>query len=321
MLFFFFSKLYIKHFDYYKKWKYNGSRLAGVKYKIARKLCLSYFRKKFPKYAAKHPVYGLNQKYERKAKIIVSLTSFPGRIDKVWITVATIMRQSVKPDAIELWLSEKQFPFGKDDLPDNLLNLQKYGLSIRFCEDNLRSHKKYYYVMQSHPNDIVITCDDDVIYSKNTIEQLITVYKRDNFSVVGMCTVRYDKNDFLTPIKWQANPFCIIGNNNICVVGCGATLFPPHALSEKAFNKELIKKTCPYADDLWLTAMTYLNGKTISSVGRLPFPFSVEGTQDEALTKTNNSESSAINNDTQWNAVLNEFSDELKEWKEKIMNE
>lgn len=47
---------------------------------------------------------------KRNEKIIVSLTSFPGRIHLVHKTIQTILLQSVKPDLIELWLAKEQFP-------------------------------------------------------------------------------------------------------------------------------------------------------------------------------------------------------------------
>ena len=38
------------------------------------------------------------KKIKREQKIIVSLTTFPKRIDSVWITIETLLRQTVKPD-------------------------------------------------------------------------------------------------------------------------------------------------------------------------------------------------------------------------------
>ena len=42
-------------------------------------------------------------------KIIVSLTSFPPRIKKIWLTIETLLRQKDKPDRIILWLSVDEF--------------------------------------------------------------------------------------------------------------------------------------------------------------------------------------------------------------------
>ena len=55
----------------------------------------------------KHPIRrnGINQ-VKRKENIIVSLTSYPKRIGTVWLTIETLLRQSVKPDEIILWLAQ-----------------------------------------------------------------------------------------------------------------------------------------------------------------------------------------------------------------------
>src|SRR5690606_5759236 len=61
--------------------------------------------------------FGLNSS-QRDEKYIVSFTSFPGRIDQVWIVAELLLRQSFKPDAVILWLSEEQFP--DRQVPKNL---------------------------------------------------------------------------------------------------------------------------------------------------------------------------------------------------------
>lgn len=60
-------------------------------------------------------------------KIIVSLTSFPARINIVVKTIKTLLTQTLKPDAVILWLAPEQFPNGEKDLPQELLDLKQYG--------------------------------------------------------------------------------------------------------------------------------------------------------------------------------------------------
>ena len=72
---------------------------------------------------------------KRDTKVIVSLTSFPARIDTVYITIRSILMQSLKPDIIILWLAQEQFPEKEKELPYNLLKLKKYGLTIEWCHD------------------------------------------------------------------------------------------------------------------------------------------------------------------------------------------
>ena len=47
---------------------------------------------------------------KRDTKLIVSLTTFPGRINSVHKTISTLLTQTLKPDEVILWLAEAQFP-------------------------------------------------------------------------------------------------------------------------------------------------------------------------------------------------------------------
>ena len=77
----------------------------------------------------------------QKSDLIVSLTTFPARIDKMWIIIECMLRQSYKPDKIILWLSKEQFN-NLGILPKSLLKLRNRGLEIELCDGDLRSHKK-----------------------------------------------------------------------------------------------------------------------------------------------------------------------------------
>src|SRR6056297_73800 len=88
--------------------------------------------------------------------LILSLTTYPARIDKIWMVIETLLDQTVKPDKIMLWLYEGEFP-EKDNLPADLLKLEKRGVEIHFCNENLYPHKKYYYTMKKYPDTDLIT--------------------------------------------------------------------------------------------------------------------------------------------------------------------
>lgn len=245
----------------------------------------------------KHPsrIVGVNEQ-QRKNKIIVSLTSYPKRIGTIWITIETLLRQTVKPDAIILWLAESQFE-GLDSLPKELLNLQKRGLSIRFCDD-LRSHKKYYYAMQEYPDAVVILVDDDMFYPYDTIEKLLKLHKNhpDDICTMTAQVIVQGKN----PSEWS-NPSlkeCFEHSSDIQIFSGSGSLYPPHSISQKAFDKTMIKELCPYADDLWLTYMAFKKGTKITM--QYPwraFPITIYGTGEGSLYYIN---AESGQNDLQW---------------------
>lgn len=74
--------------------------------------------------------------------IIVSLTSWPKRIFNVPIVLKNILNGTLKPDYIELNLSSEEFPNKEDDLPKELLEIEK--LNINWEIGNSRTFKKNY---------------------------------------------------------------------------------------------------------------------------------------------------------------------------------
>lgn len=62
--------------------------------------------------------------------------------------------------------------WNENNLPIKLRSLIAKGVEFMFCED-IRSYTKLIPVMKAYPNDYIITVDDDIIYDKKTIENLL----------------------------------------------------------------------------------------------------------------------------------------------------
>ncbi|MFN3894491.1 MAG: glycosyltransferase [Acinetobacter sp.] len=198
----------------------------------------------------------LRRKKFKKVNIIVSLTTFPKRIEKTWIVVESLLRQTKPPKKIVLTLSRLQFS-SEGALPKELLNLRSEGLEILWTDDDLRSHKKYYYVMQKYSNDIVVTVDDDFIYEKRMLEKLLDFHEKYPKCVIthlGLKKKGVNYHDWENLFFKSVDP-----TDDIMPLGGSGVLYPPKSLHPDAFNKELIKQLCPLADDIWLNSMGVLN--------------------------------------------------------------
>ena len=225
-----------------------------------------------------------------ESDIIVSLTSFPERISTVWITIQTLLHQSVKPQRIILWLAEDQFPNRKSDIPQSLLRLEEYGLEIHFC-DNLFPHKKYYYTIKNYPDNKVITVDDDIFYPENLIEEL----EKLSYEFPGCicCTWAHE----ITTSEGKLQPYrqwkhCVMDGGRpsikIIPIGCGGVLYPAHSLAEEVFDKGDIKALCLRTDDLWLKSMAVKKGiKSVRWRKNTPIFYSNISSQDSALYHQN----------------------------------
>ena len=206
------------------------------------------------------PAYSLLETTRTRGRIIISFTSFPKRIHKVWLVVESILRQQMRPDMIILWLSKEQFA-SIEILPASLLRLQDRGLQIRLCSGDIRSHKKYYYAMQEYPDDIIITIDDDIMYSSEIITLLYQTHLQNPSCICANYAVipRYYKNKLLSYETW---PGCykvdVSEHYFVSQVGFGGVLYPPGSLYPDVLKIEQALHLTPLADDIWLYTMARL---------------------------------------------------------------
>jgi len=224
--------------------------------------------------------------------IIVSLTSYPARINNVSKTIMSMMVQTMEPDEIELWLSQEEFPDGEDSLPDSLLKLRDGHFSIKWCS-NLKPHKKYFYSMQEHKEDIIITVDDDVYYSPNVIEELYKSYTRfpDCVSCLIAHRIRFSDGAILPYEQWMKNDerFYGIPSHSLLATGVGGVLYPPGCLCDEVFNEKVIFEISLTTDDLWLKAMEVLSDVKVVLAGRnMPRIVTCKELQETGLYVTEN---------------------------------
>lgn len=198
--------------------------------------------------------------------LVVSLTSFPARIQHVWKTILSLKNQTYQPEEIILWLSKEEF---KDkELPESLVMMQDEMFKIKFIEGNLRSHKKYFYVMPAYPDKTIITVDDDVYYHKTTIKSLVEASEKNPGCIIAnrVRKIGLNKGRTLPYITWKDRN---IDKNekNLFQIGVDGVLYPPKSLPAIAFDSDIFMKLSPLADDVWLNSMNRLKGKNVVWTG------------------------------------------------------
>ncbi|MGM0928003.1 MAG: hypothetical protein ACQEXC_16515 [Pseudomonadota bacterium] len=202
-----------------------------------------------------------------KNNLIVSLTTFPARVDRIWIVVETLLRQSTRPGRIILWLSKDQFS-GPEVLPKRLVEQKARGLEIVFCEGDLRSHKKYYYTVKEFPESPFVIVDDDVFYPPNLLEKLS--FYSDKYPGTVCFNRGYQVgisgNGFSEYVSWKFLSESSGPREDIMPTGVGGVLYPPHVLHPDVICDNIFLKYCKYADDIWLYAMTlYANNSLVKT--------------------------------------------------------
>lgn len=235
--------------------------------------------------------------------IVVSLTSFPRRINHVWMVIDSLCRQDMRPYNICLTLSLEEFPNGEKDLSSWLLQYKKYGLKILWTEDNLMPHKKYLMVMRLFKDKYIITVDDDIYYRKDLISHLWKLSQKFKHCVCGnnvSCILNKDLS--MSPYNYWNDDDVLVNSpsHNYIVKGCGGVIYPPKVFkNEDAFNKHIIIETCLRADDLWLKAQELINDVKIVKGDFYPTSIELSGSGKSSLRNTNTSV--VYNgNDKQW---------------------
>lgn len=245
-----------------------------------------------------YPVYCKTSKIQPKAssaydlcknRVIISLTSFPARIDKVYLCINSLLRQSVRADKIVLWLADTQFPNGSG-IPESLKRLVGENFEIRFCDD-LRSYKKIFYSAQQFKDDIIITVDDDTLYPEDWLLNLINTYiKYPNCVCCYRAHKIVLKSGKIAPYsEWIGLSPNETGPDSFLVpIGVGGVLYPPTFFNNVEFDFDKIKELCPTADDLWLKAIGLKNGfRAVKVDPNSKEWFTIVSSQKQALMKTN----------------------------------
>lgn len=227
---------------------------------------------------------------KREKKIIVSLTTIPQRIEAAAKVIEGMLTQSIRPDIILLNLGIELF---KDiELPQKIKDLKNNGIQIRYCQD-LGCHTKYYYAMKQFPNDIIITIDDDIIYSNTLIENLYHSYLQFPKAISAMrvhCITFDINNNMLAPYKkWHTDCSEYIGipSMKLFATGVGGVLYPPHCMDNQLFDDLIFRKLAPKQDDIWLKFMQLLSTTPcVLAKRQAPLEF-IGDTQDIGLCYSN----------------------------------
>ena len=220
----------------------------------------------------------------RQEKITVSLTSYGKRLDLVHIAIKSIMEQTIKADAIVLYLAEED---SQEKIPQEE-ELIKAGLRIERNVKDLKPHKKYFYAMQEYPESLIITVDDDTIYDEKLLENLYTAHLQYPEAVIcGRGHRMTKRNGEVAPYdQWEGNVKSEMPEKGMCATGVGGVLYPCGKYREAFLDERGIRETAFGNDDLWLKAVELIWGISTYAIGGLPTKV-IEGSQQEALYREN----------------------------------
>lgn len=205
-------------------------------------------------------------------QVIISLTSFPAAIKYAAKAIKSILEGSVLPDKIVLYLTFTQFD--KTGIPDEITNLAKNNphFEVRDYPTDIRSYRKLIPALNDFPDAIIVTIDDDVLYHKHMLRDLLCLHKQHPNAVLA------HRAKLMKPqlpyrkwkkYRWYNFIFKRIHSSfkNI-QTGVGGVLYPPHSLKVDMMDIKLFTEIAPTTDDIWFWAAAVANDTPI-----IPVPF------------------------------------------------
>jgi glycosyltransferase involved in cell wall biosynthesis len=251
---------------------------------------------------------------KRSPQIIVSLTSYPARIYDIHYCLYSLLNQNFKPDRLILWLSKEEFPNLEEDLPSNVLNLEKHGLEIKWTDKNFRVYNKLIHSLKEYPNEIIVTADDDIFYPEDWLERLYENYDGKNVVAHRAHLVNFESG---SPVPYELWDKCT-ENEEISILnlitGVGGVLYPPDVFYKDVLKDQLFLKLSPNNDDLWFWGMVVLNNRKIKII-KNGYKYLTYINPERELNLNNDGtlyKDNQLRNDEQLSAIL-EYYPEIKE--------
>ncbi len=200
------------------------------------------------------------------------MTSFPAAINYATQAVKYILKGSVLPDKLVLYLTFSQFE--ECGIPEELTALAAENpiFEIRNYDRDIRSYRKLIPALADFPEAVIVTVDDDVAYHPDMLRELLETHARLPHAIIAHRAKRikpgkpyhqwkkYRWYDFLCK-KYH------IGFANL-QTGVGGALYPPHSLKKEMLDPDLFTQMAPTVDDIWFWAAGVANGYPV-----VPVPF------------------------------------------------
>ena len=228
------------------------------------------------------------------AKLAVSFTSYPARIEYAADIVDQMHSQTMRPDDVYLTLCREEFPEGESSLPEGLRRQAEAGrVSIIWCDTNIKAHKKYLYTFRQLDGCAIVTVDDDIKFKPDILEKLWYSYLRypDAVSAIRTHYMTVGTDGKIMPYNsWVKDTGMVLHepSHRLLATGGAGALYPPSVLRKNAMLQEsLMMDLAPLADDLYLKAMELTEGVPVvraSAAGGLKY---LGDTQDDKLWDVN----------------------------------
>ena len=211
--------------------------------------------------------------------IYISLTSIFSKQSLLLETLKSIITQTKLPDKIFLHLSENSYLLD-EGFKNKIITCVELSNLLKVCQnlieicwvENEGPYRKLLPLLKKKWNEdcIIITIDDDTVYNKNLINNMVNDYMK------YKCVVNY--RGFL-PLLNNSNDLCTFDYNKKKIIiskipkdgykdlynfatGVAGILYKPsffHKTNDLIFNKNIYMQSCNKCDDVWFYLLRIKN--------------------------------------------------------------
>ena len=267
-----------------------------------------------------YPTSNFNSNYNKiprvnkKGKVIISLTTVPGRINSSKYTIASLLNQTRRVDEIRIYIPLKSSKGEKYIIPKWMISLSKRlkQFNIKRCTKDWGPATKIIpAVLDSKTDgiDSIIYVDDDMIYNKNIIETLISYSNRypkyaicnqgwsmerwwRKVSEISKCTLHHILKYFPRTNPYHFNFIDVLQGFS------GVIIKPSFFKISSLINQEIYPKETFFVDDVYLSGILNDNNiKRISTETQSGIPFWYEFWNGFLFSQSTDSLSSERNHD------------------------
>lgn len=222
--------------------------------------------------------------------VVVSLTTHGERVNMAHLAVESILRGTVTPERVILWVDE---PKVAERPPLRLQRLVESGqLEIRLS-GNYGPHTKYYPTVQHLGRESsfsMVTADDDIVYPAYWLRRLTAASRRQPGAIYAYrChKIRFDSSSRFAAYSRWAPAFARRSPGRLFFTGVSGVLYPSTMIAALNDGADEFASRAPRADDVWLNFVALREGVPIRQIGIIPrhFPI-VPGTQLHTLVSSN----------------------------------
>jgi len=188
--------------------------------------------------------------------VFVSLTSTSFRLEVLRYTLLSLKEQSLKPDQINLCISKHQYlsDEGITDLPDWLHTLETNNEVTINWVNNTGPYRKLLPTLESaEVGDLIVTCDDDVIYGREWLKCLVNDAIANPEAIICGRARTIKSNMFggvQSYLRWPIVPGGSRGSQ-LMPIGISGVVYRKELLLENMVSTEDYKLHAQKQDDIW----------------------------------------------------------------------